>query len=286
MMVSFDVVSLFTSFPVALAIEVAETSLKEDEDLGSRMSMSVEEIIVLLRFCLKQTYFSFANTIYHQIEGCPMGSPVSVVMANLVMEHVETRVLESIPFHVKMYCRYVDDTFVILKRANLEAFHQARNSVHPAIQFTCETEKDNLLPFLDVLVRRSENGRVETAVYQKQCDTGNFLSFDSHHPTEHKRSVVRTFLTRCDTVCSNQQLQLREAENVVGELERRHYPRKFIIDTQKRMRKGTRNAPREKPTSIVSIPYVQGISDCSESLASAGYCNRFQAPLHLGTRVL
>lgn len=66
-----------------------------------------------------------------QIEGCSMGSPVSVVVANLVMEHVETRVLNSLPFQVKMYCTYVDDTFVILKRANPEAFHRALNSIHP-----------------------------------------------------------------------------------------------------------------------------------------------------------
>lgn len=45
--VSFDVISLFTNVPVVLAMEVAE-----DRNLESRTPMSVEEIVILLRFCL------------------------------------------------------------------------------------------------------------------------------------------------------------------------------------------------------------------------------------------
>ncbi|CAN8028671.1 unnamed protein product [Ixodes persulcatus] len=135
------------------------------------------------------------------------------------MEHIETRVLNSVPFPMKMYCRYVDDNFVILKRVNLDAFHVALNSVHHTIQFMCEIKRDNVLPFLNVLVHWASNGSVKTTVYRKQCDTGNLLSFDSHHPTEHKRSVGRTFLSRCHAVCSNKQLRLQEVQNVVGALQ-------------------------------------------------------------------
>lgn len=78
------------------------------------------------------------------------------------MEHAETRMLDSLPFQVKVYCRYVDDTFVILKSATMEAFHEALNSVHHASAFTCETEKDNVLVFFDVLLRRTDKSRVET----------------------------------------------------------------------------------------------------------------------------
>lgn len=128
-----------------------------------------------------------------------MGTPVSVTMANLVMEYVETRALEPLPFQLKLYCRYVDDTFVILKRANLFALHEALNSVHPAILITYNI-KDNAALFLDILVRRTCQSRVEKTAYRKQCDTGGFLSFYSHHPAEHKWSIVGTFFSHCDAV--------------------------------------------------------------------------------------
>ena len=39
--------------------------------------MEVSDIILLLEFCLKNTYFSFQDQFYEQVEGAAMGSPVS-----------------------------------------------------------------------------------------------------------------------------------------------------------------------------------------------------------------
>ncbi|XP_064488395.1 uncharacterized protein LOC135400493 [Ornithodoros turicata] len=139
-MVSFDVVSLFTNVPTALAVKVAEARLRDDSTLPTRTSLTVEDIIILLRFCLNQSHFSFRGQVYHQIEGCPMGSPVSVTMANLVMEYVEESAFQRFTHNIKFYRRYVDDTFVILNRNLLDEFHSTLNSIEPSIQFTCELE--------------------------------------------------------------------------------------------------------------------------------------------------
>ena len=44
-----------------------------------------------------------------------MGSPVSVVVTNLVMEDVETRAIEIFAHSPRLWLRYVDDTFVIIE---------------------------------------------------------------------------------------------------------------------------------------------------------------------------
>ncbi|CAN8014275.1 unnamed protein product [Ixodes persulcatus] len=108
-----------------------------------------------------------------------MGSPVSVSVANLVMEHIEEKVLKTVAFPVKVYRRYVDDTFVILDKCHANDFHRELNSVHPTIQFSCEAEQQGKLPFLDVCVMRTgePNHRIETGVYRKPCETDNFLDF-------------------------------------------------------------------------------------------------------------
>ena len=106
-LVSFDVVSLFTKIPVDLAVKVVEERLREDASLGQRTSLPVEDIIHLLSFCLKTTQFTYNGTYYQQVFGTAMGSPVSAVIANMVMEDVEQRALATSPVKPFFWKRYV-----------------------------------------------------------------------------------------------------------------------------------------------------------------------------------
>ena len=82
-LVSFDVVSLFTNIPVDLAIKVVTKRLRQDATLLQRTSLPVEDIIDLLSFCLNTTYFVFEGCYYQQVFGTAMGSPVSAVMLQM-----------------------------------------------------------------------------------------------------------------------------------------------------------------------------------------------------------
>ncbi|XP_064469769.1 uncharacterized protein LOC135384497 [Ornithodoros turicata] len=260
-MVSFDVVSLFTNVPKDLAVQVAEDRLRKDSTLPSRTSLTVEEVAILLRFCLNQTHFCFNGKCYHQIEGCPMGSPVSVTLANLVMEHIEETAMERFSRPVKFYRRYVDDTFVILDRNHVEEFHSVLNSIESSINFTYEVEQGGKLPFLDICVCRDSTGSIHTCVYRKPCDTGTFLSFESHHPTEHKRSVVRTLLHRSEQLSSCSELRACEDATISASLDKRGYPHRFIEDTRKRMQpRKPQDGDRSRLTRV-TIPYVKGVSE-------------------------
>ena len=92
---SFDVKALFTSVPIQSAIHVIQKLLEEDQDLKQRTSMSVNHIISLLEFCLGSTYFTFKGRFYEQQEGAAMGFPISSFVANLYMEDLETKAIQS-----------------------------------------------------------------------------------------------------------------------------------------------------------------------------------------------
>ena len=84
---SYDVTSLFTLVPIDHVLNVIKDLLEKDEKLNDRTVFLVQDIIELLGFCLHNTYFSFQNKFYEQVEGAPMGSPVSPIVANLYMEN-------------------------------------------------------------------------------------------------------------------------------------------------------------------------------------------------------
>ena len=54
---SYDVSALFTSVPIEPAITIIKKKLELDPGLHTRTTMRVEQIISLLEFCLKTTYF-------------------------------------------------------------------------------------------------------------------------------------------------------------------------------------------------------------------------------------
>ena len=94
-LVSFDVISLFSKIPVDLAIKVAQKRLYKLQNLSELTKWSVNDICIGLQICLKATYLTFRKINFKQIFGIAMGSQVSVIVANLVMEDVETRAFET-----------------------------------------------------------------------------------------------------------------------------------------------------------------------------------------------
>nr|CAH8826073.1 unnamed protein product [Trichobilharzia regenti] len=114
-LVSFDVNSLYTKIPIQMAMIALKEKLNEDNGLKDRTQLSVEEIIKGVDFCLT-TYFTFEGKIYQQNEGVAMGSPISPIIADIFMDYWEENGLKPFRSSLKCWCRYVDDTLVIVKK--------------------------------------------------------------------------------------------------------------------------------------------------------------------------
>jgi len=82
-LVSFDVKSLFTSIPLQLALQCTETAIPQTT---VKLPLPTEHIMDLLNLCLTSTYFQYNGKHYEQLHGTAMGSPVSVVVAEIVMQ--------------------------------------------------------------------------------------------------------------------------------------------------------------------------------------------------------
>ena len=96
-LVSFDITNLFTQVPVDEALKVLEERLSADYTLMERTSIPVSQMTELIEICLRTTFFQVQDTFYEQLDGAVMGSPLSPVVANLYMEHLEETALRTAP---------------------------------------------------------------------------------------------------------------------------------------------------------------------------------------------
>ena len=205
-LVSFDVKSLFTSIPLQLASRCTETAIQQS---SVKLPLPTEDIMDLLNLCLTSTYFQYNGKHYKQLHGTAMGSPVSVIVAEIVMQHVEERCLETCRQTIPLWLRYVDDTFTAVHKEEIDDFHDHLNEQNADNQFTKEIEENGKLPFLDCLVSR-DNNELRTTVYSKPTHTDRLLDKSSYNPASHKATTIRTLPRRAQLVCDTRQLTRRK----------------------------------------------------------------------------
>ena len=121
-----------------------------------------------------------------------MGSPVSVVVEEIVMQHVEERALATCQQTIPLWLHYVDNTFTAVYIDPIDAFPEHLNEQNADIQFTKEIEENGKLPFLDCLVS-CDNNELRTTVYRKPTHTDRLLDESSYSPTSHKATTIKTF---------------------------------------------------------------------------------------------
>ena len=116
---SFDVKSLFTSIPLQLALDCTENAVK---DSTVELTLPTDDIMDLLNLCLTSTYFQYNGKHYKQLHGTAMGSPVSVVVAEIVMQNIEEQALTTYTRNVPPWLRYVDDKFTAVHKTESTIF--------------------------------------------------------------------------------------------------------------------------------------------------------------------
>ncbi|KAI8482899.1 hypothetical protein Bbelb_393170 [Branchiostoma belcheri] len=216
---SYDVCSLFTSIPPKEAVSVVREALEADDTLADRTNLSVDQVCELLELCLGCTYFTYKGQFYQQMHGCAMGSPVSPIVVNLYMEKFENKALSTFnDTPPANWFRYVDDTWCRLKKRVAADFFDHINQIDDNIKFTQEPSHDNMLPFLDTKTIVEEDGNLRFEVYRKPTHTDQYLTFDSHHPLEHKLAVIKTLFHRADNIVTSDQAKTDEHRHLRGAL--------------------------------------------------------------------
>ena len=208
--VSFDVVSLFTSVPLKTAKIIVANRIGDDCTLGERTSFAVPELMEALDVCLQPSFFVYNDVIYKQIFGCLMGSSLSPIIANMVMEEIEQTALNTYLNPPSLLLRYVDDVYAITEKTEVEPFHGYLNTISTSIKLTKELEKLGQLAFLDVSVQQMEDGSLATSVYRKPIHTDRYLQYSSHHPVNQKVSVTRTLFSRTNSITSNNEKKIEK----------------------------------------------------------------------------
>ena len=162
---------------------------------------------------------------------------------------------------IRIWKRYVDDTFTILDCRNVDSFLQHLNNQQPSIRFTMETENDYKLAFLDTAVSREPDGRLTTSVYRKPMHTDQYLAYDFHHPQSVKRGIVKCLYEQAKRLVTKPSVISKEKKHLSSVLVCNGYPLSFLQKITKTRKPSSSAEPTIKYKSTVVLPYVKGLSE-------------------------
>lgn len=257
--VSFDVVSMFTNITTDLMLQLIEERRSEIENIyGIPWSLFGEVFHFLLRDCAN---FSFENKIYRQCDSLAMGSPLSPILARILMTKVIDFVLTRYQFVPKFIALYVDDSVWIVRKAHAKFILRILNRFHDRIKFTMEMENNDEISFLDIKLIRQGN-QIVTRWYKKPFASLRILNFFSNHSMTCIIATAVSFIKMVFRL-SNDVFFRENRETLEMMLKLNSFPEHLIIklmyENYTLMRPLEFNKTK-RPVSYAPIPYFPGFS--------------------------
>lgn len=251
-----DVESLYTSIPVADALQALGHTLRE-----KRVSDKESACIKLaVRFVLGNNYLTFDGKFYKQIKGLAMGTPLAPPIANIFMAYLEKKTFSSRPgLCPVIYVRFLDDIFYlqVLKNIPYDVLRKALGNMHPSIRLTFKSSPIEI-DVLDLVIHRAGD-RLLHRVHQKALNKYLYISPRSCHPPHMMRGFIRTELVRYARNCSERLDFLRICRAFSSRLRERGFHPTFLRDVFATVQHGYHPIKGKRTTPMVfKVPYGGG----------------------------
>ena len=223
-LISLDVVSLYTNIHKKLIMD----SIKRHWAAICEVTKIPQKVFLdSIEFIFDTNFFSFNDTFYKQILGTPMGSSISPIISQFVMDDLLNDCLSILPFQIPFLKKYVDDIICAIPADSEEVILNIFNSHNQYLSFTLEKETDNSVPFLDTKLIRGNDGLIILNWYQKPTNTGRYLNYSSFHEERIKINLVLGLKNRIEKVC-HPTLRMDNLKKLYDILIDNSYPRPLL----------------------------------------------------------
>jgi hypothetical protein len=226
-MITLDIKDLYVNIPINEIIIITRNLMTKNKIDNTRITQT----LVLLDTILNQNYLKFDNKYYQPNKGVAMGSPISALVAEILLQHYEENLLKNIldKPNIIYYNRYVDDILIIYdhSKTNCNEIEHYINSIHPELKFTATDELNNTINFLDLTITRNQT-KLDINIYRKPTATDTAIHYTSNHPIQHKLAAHRFLLNRLHNLPLSNEHKQQEMNTILHIAQNNGYPIKLI----------------------------------------------------------
>lgn len=256
-----DVKSMFSNITrdmVERAIRKRYPKIKE------RLDVPLEELLKMVNMvAFYASELEYDEQLYKQKRGLKMGSRLSTILADWVMEDQMDEAAMKVKAP-KVMAKFVDDIYVMDEETVVKNYLHQLGAAHETIKLEETEEGPEGINFLNLTVVRKK-GRVVTRWYRKPYASTRILNANSGHPemmiTNTAKEYVHTMIALSHTEYHGEIYRTAEQilrENGFGE----DYIRRIINEVcrERPNRGGTKKDPSQLKRKYAAIDYVPGVS--------------------------
>jgi len=225
--ITADIASLYTNIDTKLGLSLVRAFLTEQKVPEDRIAL----LMALLSFVMENSYLSFKDCVYHQIDGTAMGTSVAPIYANIVVYMLERDTVREMGADLRIYRRFLDDIFAFIAGARAAEFQQRLNSLTPKLRFEFASDPHEAA-FLDLHIykgsRFTTSGVFDLRVHQKKMNLYLYIPFRSFHTAAAKRAFIQTELMRYIRNSSSLESYVELKQIFYTRLRDRGYPVSFL----------------------------------------------------------
>ncbi len=239
--ITLDVESLYTNIDITILVNEALNNYPKD-------------IIDMIKFVLDNSYVTFNDKIYKQINGLAMGTNMAVAIANIYMMNLVDKKIEQAN-GVKMYRRYIDDLYILFEGTQEEALALQiyMNNLVTGLRFTMESNNNKAI-FLDLETFKIL-GKIEYKLHQKELNKYGYITPYSCHTKSTLKGWIYGELLRINRNNSTVHYYEIHKQLFLTRLLKRGYSFKVLIPIFRRQFVLYEDLPVKKP-SMPILPII------------------------------
>jgi peptide-methionine (R)-S-oxide reductase len=245
-LITFDISSLYTNIPHQEGVEAIKEFMTPR--IGAEKADMLAQLALLV---LQGNIFEFNDQLYIQISGSAMGTKFAPSLACIFVHILETKFLKNAPTKPKIWKRYIDDIFCVMKATDpeLDNFLEWINSLHPTIKFTMDAN-NNGIPFLDTFIQ-NDGTTIKMRPYTKPTDTKQYIHPTSCHPTHVFKALPYSQALRLKKITSDKDTLKKELDNLTGYFTNRGYNPSLVSKGINKALRAPTQKPKDNPITMV-----------------------------------
>jgi hypothetical protein len=201
-----DATSMYTNIPTDDALDRISAYL-ETHRFGRFKHLPISPMIAALRLIMKNSYFTFGDTIWLQKDGTAMGAPPAPTYATLYYAIHEDTFLDKYNGKLLFYRRFIDDVYYIWNFDSPES-----NDLHDVFRSDMNdyglewtylpNELGSSVIFMDLRIM-FDGTHIETTLYEKPLNLFLYLPPHSAHPPGVIKGLIHGLVYRTYRLCTS-----------------------------------------------------------------------------------